>query len=155
MRLPRNRATGITLAGAAVILSIGAVAGPAHAAAYRTPAPKPTPVSSPAPAPAPAPIPVTGTVTKLGENFSAGGYLRVNYTVNIAVSGTYAVQYSTDVAGSAVNTFVDSTSLNQASVAAGTPVKTSTFVLSAGNHVIGTQSPDGYGNVTISLVRIG
>lgn len=159
IRTTPRRATGALVAGATVLLSIALAAGPAQAATPRhgkpTPAPVPTSTPAPAPAPATAPIAVTGAVTHLGDNFSAGGYARVTYSVTVATAGTYAVRYTVDQAGSAVNTVVDGTSSNQIVVGAGSPVTTRSFVLGAGTHTIGTQSPDGYGSVGIDLVRVG
>lgn len=161
IRTTSRRATGALVAGATILLGVAVAAGPAQAATTRhgAPAPTPTPVATSAPAPAPAPAPatiaVTGAVTHLGDNFSAGGYARVTYSVAVSNAGTYAVRYTTDQAGSAVNTVVDGTSLKQVVVGAGSSVTTSTVVLSAGTHSIATQSPDGYGSVGIDLVRVG
>ncbi|WP_375386148.1 hypothetical protein [uncultured Microbacterium sp.] len=155
MRIIHRRATGSLVAIATIVLSLTAVAGSAHAAPlHRTP-PPPAPVATSAPAPAPAPIAVTGTVTHLGSNFSAGGYIPVTYSVKTVTAGTYAVRYTVNEAGGGVNTTVDGVSLNQVLVAAGKPVTTSTFRLSAGTHTITTQSPDGYGETSIDLVRVG
>lgn len=152
IRTTHRRAAGVLVAGTTILLSIAVAAGPAQAATAKHGKPAPAPVSTPAPT---ASIAVTGPVTHLGDNFSAGGYSRVTYSVEVAVAGTYAVRYTVETAGSAVNTTVDGTSLKQVIVGAGSPATTSTFVLSAGTHVIGTQSPDGYGSTSIDLVRIG
>lgn len=154
IRTTHRRATGALVAGTTILLSIAVAAGPAQAATAKhgRPAPAPTPVVTPAPAP---PIAVTGPVTHLGDNFSAGGYSRVIYSVKVVAAGTYVVRYTVDIAGSAVNTDVDGTSLKQVVVGSGSPVTTSTFVLGVGNHTIGTQSPDGYGSTSIDLVRVG
>lgn len=154
IRTTHRRAAGVVVAGTTILLSIAVAAGPAQAATAKhgKPNPAPAPVATPAPA---APIAVTGPVTHLGDNFSAGGYARVAYSVKVAAVGTYAVRYTVDTAGSAVNTTVDGTSLKQVIVGAGSPATTSTFVLSAGTHVIATQSPDGYGSTSIDLVRVG
>lgn len=161
MRITTRRATSALVAAAAALLSVAALAGPADAAALRRPTPAPVATSAPAPAPAPAPaaaptpIVASGAATHLGDTFSAGGYTRVTYSVKVVTAGTYTVRYTTDIAGSAVNTTVDGVSLQQLIVAAGSPVSTSTLTLSAGVHTIVTQSPDGYGSVGIDLVRAG
>lgn len=156
--------TAAAVLPAAVALAIGA--GPASAASHHSPkppapstsaSPKPTPKPTPAPAPAPAPavvvLPATATTTYLGSNFSAGGYARTTYTVKVTQAGTYAAQYLTD-GGVAVNTYVDGDFNSQISVGTGVPNpgRSGQFVLSAGVHTIGTSSPDGYGNVAISVV---
>lgn len=162
MRILNRRAiTGALITGAAVLLTVGALAGPADAAGLRRPAPLPTPVATSAPAPAPsstpaaAPTELSGTVTHLGANFSAGGYTLVSYAVKTTAAGVYTVRYTTDVAGSAVNTTIDGVSLKQVVVGTAAPVTTSTFTLAPGVHSIGTQSPDGYGSTSIDLVRVG
>lgn len=154
MKITPRRTSSAIIAGAAIALSLAAVAGPAQASTDRRPAPAPVATSVPTPAPAATPIAVTGTVTHLGTNFSAGGYALVTYSVKVATAGTYAVKYTVDLAGSGVNTKVDGVSLNQIVVGAEAPVSTSTFTLSAGVHTIGTQSPDGYGSTSIDLVRV-
>ena len=159
--LNRRTTTGALIAGAAVVLTVGALAGPADAAGLHRPVPVPSPAATSTPAPAPAstpaaaPIEVTGTVTHLGVNFSAGGYALVAYSVKTTAAGIYTVRYTTDVAGSAVNTTIDGVSLKQVSVGTAAPVTTSTFTLTPGVHSIGTQSPDGYGSTSIDLVRVG
>lgn len=162
MRIINHRTIGALVSGAAVLLTVAAVAGPADATALRRPTPPPAHVAPTSPAPSPAapspavaPIAVTGAVTRLGVNFSAGGYALVNYSVKTTAAGQYTVRYTAETAGSGVNTTIDSVSLKQIVVGAAAPVTTTTFTLTAGVHTIGTQSPDGYGSTSIDLVRVG
>lgn len=157
MRIINRRTVGALIAGTAAVLAVAVLAGPADAAVLRRPVPAPVATATPAPAPGPASgsIAVTGTDTRLGVNFSAGGYALVTYSVRTTSTGVYAVRYAVDVAGSAINTSIDGVPLKQVSVGAGAPITTSTFVLTAGVHTIGTQSPDGYGSTSIDLVRVG
>lgn len=154
MPIKTRQLTNVLITGAAVLLSMTAFALPAQASPSRHTPPSPVTTSSPAPAPAPTVISVSGSTTRLGSNFSAGGYPRVSYTVKVPTAGFFVVRYSSDVAGSAVNTTVDGLSLTQVIVAAGTPVSTDAFALGVGTHTVTTQSPDGYGLTTIELVRV-
>ena len=97
---------------------------------------------------------MTGPVTRLGSTFSEGGYSLRTYTIDVATGGTYAVQYSTGFGGARLNTYVDG-ALAFRSTGAGTDGTglTPTFALSAGRHTIGTESPDGYGQIDLDLVR--
>lgn len=150
--------TASSVVGVVLSLAVG-TASPAAAASHHHAPPPPAPVPAPAPAPSsptigtPVTLPAAASTTYLGSNFSAGGYAITTYPVVVTRAGTYAAQYATD-GGVAVNTYVDGVFSSQIEMGAGVPNpgRSSRFPLSAGRHTIGTSSPDGYGNVTISLV---